>query len=414
MFEQIPIGALFSNLLSELRGQAERTRAAARSLCEAAWDYQRAVWLFASAHQYGVARTVRDIAEVEGQAVEKMDAATREFTKDYDWPEDLRKVFTKEIQQISLETANVKVFSMTGQYDDMKQSAQQIENACERIRAAARPHTLGLWRRMKELRTVTPTKLNLQSTTDEKRWWKRPTGIVALGLLVTVVGGLILWGITRRYDKATPSAIVEQLTIQPKPQATQPEPKPKKNPPPKSTHDGTKKKVKIEQHGAGSGAVGGGVQQGPCSSLQIGGSNNQSTINCGSPKRQVNADEVQMKSILSALHSRVAFGAILAASDAYEYAGALRDAFIRAGATTVQNQIVPETPGKGQLLRGVEVWCKCEGMDITPGWNFVPDASQEGIVIAALKAAGAEGISINRDESLPPDYVLVTVSFSLQ
>jgi hypothetical protein len=41
---------------------------------------------------------------------------------------------------------------------------------------------------------------------------------------------------------------------------------------------------KIEQHGNASGAVGGDVTQGPCSNLQVGGSGNQSTINCNSPK----------------------------------------------------------------------------------------------------------------------------------
>jgi len=39
--------------------------------------------------------------------------------------------------------------------------------------------------------------------------------------------------------------------------------------------------AQVEQHGTGSGAVGGNVSQGPCSSLQVGGSNNQSTVNCG-------------------------------------------------------------------------------------------------------------------------------------
>jgi len=149
---QIPFGTLFSNLLSVLRGQAERTRAAARSLSEATRDYQHAVWLFASVHQYGVARAARDIAETEGKALEKIEAASREFAKDYDWPADVRAVFEKESRTINRELMNVKAFSMTGQLDDMENSAQEIENACERIRAAARPHTLGFWRRVQELR----------------------------------------------------------------------------------------------------------------------------------------------------------------------------------------------------------------------------------------------------------------------
>jgi hypothetical protein len=150
---QIPFGTLFSSVLSQLRGQAERTRAAARSLCEATWDYQRAVWLFASVHkQYGVARAAREVAEDESRAVEKMGTASREFTKDYDWPDDLHDIFKKEIRTINREIANLKAFSMTGQHDDMNRSAQVIQNSCERIRAVARPHTLGFWRRVRELR----------------------------------------------------------------------------------------------------------------------------------------------------------------------------------------------------------------------------------------------------------------------
>ena len=45
--------------------------------------------------------------------------------------------------------------------------------------------------------------------------------------------------------------------------------------------------AQIAQHGTGSGAVRGNVGQGPCSSLQIGGSNNQSTVNCGPPAPQL-------------------------------------------------------------------------------------------------------------------------------
>lgn len=153
MVWQIPFGTLFSNLLSQLRGQAERTRDAARSLSEATWEYQRAVWLFASVHtQYGVARAASDVAEEERRALDRMDAASREFTKDYDWPDDLLKVFKEEIRRINVQTANLAAFSMTGEHDDMQRSAQEIQEACERIRAAARPHTFGLWRRLKELR----------------------------------------------------------------------------------------------------------------------------------------------------------------------------------------------------------------------------------------------------------------------
>jgi hypothetical protein len=50
---------------------------------------------------------------------------------------------------------------------------------------------------------------------NEKRWWERPWGIVALGVLVTVVGGLVLWLITRHYDRPTASIAIEDSTKAP-------------------------------------------------------------------------------------------------------------------------------------------------------------------------------------------------------
>lgn len=119
---------------------------------------------------------------------------------------------------------------------------------------------------------------------SEKRWWERPTGIVAIGLLVTVVGGLILWGITRRYDTPTPSPTVAQPQIQHEAQATQPEAKLQEKAPAKSTHKGgTTGKAKIDQHGVGNRAIGGSITTGPCSNVQVGGSGNQATTNCEQP-----------------------------------------------------------------------------------------------------------------------------------
>lgn len=121
----------------------------------------------------------------------------------------------------------------------------------------------------------------------EKRWWEKPLGIVALGILVTVIGGLILWGVTRHYDKPTPSAAAAQPTSPPQPQAAQPESKPQENTQPPSTHQrsGTEKKVKIEQYGEGSGAVGGSITTGPCSNVQVGGHGNQAAVNCDTSRR---------------------------------------------------------------------------------------------------------------------------------
>jgi hypothetical protein len=137
---------------------------------------------------------------------------------------------------------------------------------------------------------VTPAEV------DTKRWWEGPLGIITLGLLVTVIGGLILWAITRHYDKSTPSTPVEQPKAQPQP--ARPEPKaqePQNQPTYHRSSD--KKKTKIEQHGEGSGAIGGNINQGPCSNLQIGGSNNQATTNCVQPNVTYNYDGSQKKTV---------------------------------------------------------------------------------------------------------------------
>jgi hypothetical protein len=101
------------------------------------------------------------------------------------------------------------------------------------------------------------------SNLAEKKWWERPVGIVALGIVVTVIGGLILWGVTRHYDKPTPSTSAAQSTTPPQPQAAQPESKPQENPQSQSTHQrsGTEKRVKIEQHGEGTATRGFGMSR---------------------------------------------------------------------------------------------------------------------------------------------------------
>jgi len=118
-----------------------------------------------------------------------------------------------------------------------------------------------------------------------KRWWEKPLGIIILGILVTVIGGLILWGVTRHYDKPTPSTAAAQPTTPPQPQAAQPESKPQENTQPQSTQQrsGKEKKVKIEQHGEGNGAVGGSITTGPCSIVQNGGTGNTAASTCTPP-----------------------------------------------------------------------------------------------------------------------------------
>jgi hypothetical protein len=84
---------------------------------------------------------------------------------------------------------------------------------------------------------------------------------------VTVVGGLIQSGIVRYYDAPPP----------PLPISTKP---PSPSVPIMKTPKTTPPSVKIEQHGNGNGAVGGNITPAPCSSIQVGGNNNQATVNC--------------------------------------------------------------------------------------------------------------------------------------
>jgi hypothetical protein len=122
-------------------------------------------------------------------------------------------------------------------------------------------------------------------TVHAKKWWERPLGSVLLGIVVTVVGGLILWFIIHRYDEPTSSPSLPIRANSPSPSVPIVK-TPKPNPQPQS--------VKIEQHGNGSGTIAGSVTQGPCSVLQNGGTNNQAAVNCTPIERHL-TDEQKAK-----------------------------------------------------------------------------------------------------------------------
>lgn len=117
------------------------TTTAARSLSDAARDLQKAAWSFHALHtQYGVARSPRDIADQETRILEQIGAAFRVFDQDYDLPANLSAIVKGEMGRINIALVNLKAFSMTGQEAEMEIAATQIQNACERIRTAARPY----------------------------------------------------------------------------------------------------------------------------------------------------------------------------------------------------------------------------------------------------------------------------------
>lgn len=84
---------------------------------------------------------------------------------------------------------------------------------------------------------------------------------MGLGIVVTVVGGLILWGITCYYDQPTPSPPLPLRTKLPGPIV----PIVKTLPAPS---------IHIEQHGNDNVTINGSITQGPCSVLQNGGNYN--------------------------------------------------------------------------------------------------------------------------------------------
>jgi pyrimidine deaminase RibD-like protein len=114
---------------------------AARSLIDATRTVQKAAWSFFALHtQFGVARAAHDAAEEESQILQKLDAALDVFAQDYDIPVDLSPIVQNELGNINIALVNLKSLSMTGQAADVEIAAIQIQDACERIRIAAKPY----------------------------------------------------------------------------------------------------------------------------------------------------------------------------------------------------------------------------------------------------------------------------------
>lgn len=132
--------------LAKVNESTERAATmAARLLSNATWDLQKATWSYYALHtQYGVARPARDLAIEEKQILGEMEAALAVFTQDYDLPADLSAVAKSEVGNINIALVNLKAFSMTGQSKQMNIAATQVQDACERIRIAAKPYAYKL------------------------------------------------------------------------------------------------------------------------------------------------------------------------------------------------------------------------------------------------------------------------------
>ncbi|HEX4543707.1 MAG TPA: deaminase [Candidatus Acidoferrum sp.] len=113
------------------------TMNAARSLADATCVLQKAAWsYFVLYKEFGAPRYVDE----ERGILEKIDAALSVFVQNYDAPADLSALTTSELGQINIALYNLKAFSMTGQAAEMEIAATQIQDACERIRNAAKPY----------------------------------------------------------------------------------------------------------------------------------------------------------------------------------------------------------------------------------------------------------------------------------
>jgi hypothetical protein len=128
---------------------------------------------------------------------------------------------------------------------------------------------------------------------QHKGWWKTwwVVVVIVIPIATTVIGGLILWGITRYFDRPTP--VLPRISVSPPSPSVPIVKTPKPTPQPPS--------VKVDQHGNGNGAVGGNITTAPCSNVQIGGNNNQATVNCAPAERHLTDDQkAKLASLLKA------------------------------------------------------------------------------------------------------------------
>jgi hypothetical protein len=94
--------------------------------------------------------------------------------------------------------------------------------------------------------------------------------------------------------------------------------------------------TQIEQHGAGSGAVGGGIATGPCSNVQVGGENNQASVRCESETTERNFTQDQATAIAQKLSATPAPFWIMTGSSIHGHDGKIRENIDEQGAFEIQ------------------------------------------------------------------------------
>jgi hypothetical protein len=138
---------LANKITNSLGIYMQSTRKAARALCDATWDMQRAAWELNSLYSV-VAMKAKDRHDQEIKIFEKIDGAFRVFVSDYDVPARLADTAREELKAINLGLMNMRAFSMMGQHSDMAKTALDVQCCCERVREAARPYAYALHRRL--------------------------------------------------------------------------------------------------------------------------------------------------------------------------------------------------------------------------------------------------------------------------
>jgi pyrimidine deaminase RibD-like protein len=111
---------------------------AARKLSDATRDLEKAAWSYVELRsRYGVAQAVRDVVDEEKKILEKIEAATQVFERDYDLPSDLARVAKDELANI-----NISLHRLTSGHDldTMKIAAEQIQDSCNRVRESAKQY----------------------------------------------------------------------------------------------------------------------------------------------------------------------------------------------------------------------------------------------------------------------------------
>jgi hypothetical protein len=158
-----------------------------------------------------------------------------------------------------------------------------------------------------------------------------------------------------------------------------------------SKHKPQEPRINIEQHGEGAGAVGGSITTGPCSNVQVGGSNNQGTVNCAPPARRVPISKQRhLIALASEVKANVSIGCPSGSVEACRFAQDVYDILNAAHWTmngnSVQYGIMAGPPITFLVkLHGSSSESGVEVRRPEPAWYIAQIASAAGVTIDVLR-----------------------------